>query len=51
MEPLTAADGYALLRLRIAREFGWTLNYIDGLSMAEIGRVTSWLSGQEKGRA
>jgi len=39
---------YALLRWRIARETGWTLEYIDGLSLADIHEREQVLDGEAK---
>lgn len=39
---------YALLRWRLVRETGWTLEYIDSLSIADIHEREQVLDGESK---
>ncbi len=39
---------YALMRWRLARETGWTLEYIDSLSVADIHEREQVVDGEMK---
>ena len=39
---------YALLRWRLVKETGWTLEYIDSLSMADIHEREQVMDGEAK---
>ena len=41
---------YALLRWRLVRETGWTLEYIDSLSLADIHEREQVMDGEFQAR-
>jgi hypothetical protein len=40
-----------MMRVNIARETGWTFDYIDSLNMADVGDYISVLDATEKAKA
>ena len=40
------AAGQQISRIVIAHEFGWTLDYVDELSLPDYEAVQGWMSGK-----
>ncbi len=40
-----------MMRVNIARETGWTFDYIDSLNMADVGDYISVLDATERAKA
>lgn len=49
--PLEPDEQRRMLRINIAEQTGWTLDYIDNLSMADIGDYISVTDATERAKA
>jgi hypothetical protein len=45
---MTAENWWALTRWQLARETGWTLEYIDSLTLPDISQYLSVMDGIQK---
>lgn len=45
---ISAEEQARVLRVNLAKETGWTLDYIDGLSLDEIGTFFAVVDAQNK---
>ena len=50
-ERVDQRDQWAYLRVSLAQRFGWTLDYIDRLSEADVLDILGVLDGIEEGEA
>lgn len=46
--PLAPKDSHMLTKVRLAQEFGWTFDYIDTLSHADIVKTWAVIGAQRK---